>query len=78
MTNQNPGEPRLSTASSSSSYGPPLVPVKVVPWLVAVVGLAGAAVQTLPPHTIAWKVAAAITSFGGLFGVVSPGLRRSP
>lgn len=59
-----------------SPTGTPIVSPKVVPWLAALVGAAGVAVASLPPHTIGYKIAAGIVAFGALFGVVSPGLRR--
>lgn len=68
---------RIDPVSAAvSPTGTPLVPVKYVPFISAALALAGVVVQFVPAHTIAHKIALGLISFGGLFGVVSPGLRR--
>lgn len=63
-------------AKEASPTGVPVLPPAAVPWLVGLVGLATVATQTLPEHTVAFKVASLIVGLGGLFGLASPGLRR--
>ncbi len=64
----------LSTAPSPT--GQPVLPVKVVPWLAAVVGAAGIGLTLLPSHTLGYKICGLVVAFGGLIGIASPGLRR--
>lgn len=59
-----------------SPNGSPIIPPKVVPWLVGIFGLAATGVATLPPHTVAFKVCVGLNSLGVLLGLASPGLRR--
>lgn len=61
---------------ATSPTGAPMVSPKVVPWIIALVGAAGVAMASLPEHTLGYKIAAGIVALGGLFGIVSPGLRR--
>lgn len=58
------------------SAGLPVLPVKLVPYLASLVSLAAVAVQFFPPHTVAFQVASAIISLGGVLGLLSPGLRK--
>lgn len=60
-----------------SPTGAPVIPPTAVPWLVGLVGLATVATQTLPPHTIAFKVASIVVGLGSIFGLASPGLRTA-
>jgi hypothetical protein len=66
---------RIDPTAAPSPTGIPIVSPKVVPWILAVVGIAAVAMQALPEHTIGYKVAAGIVALGALFGVASPGLR---
>jgi hypothetical protein len=59
-----------------SPTGTPVIPTKVVPWLSLIFVAAMAVTQTVPSHTIAYKIATAVTGLGGLFGLLSPGLRK--
>jgi len=70
-------ENRIENVSAARSpTGTPVLPVWAVPWLVALVGVAGVAANVLPAHTVAAKVALAIVSLGAALGLASPGMRR--
>lgn len=73
MSDENRIE-RVSAAISPT--GAPMLPAKAVPWLVALVGVAGVAAQVLPEHTVAHKIALAVMGFGALLGIASPGWRK--
>ncbi len=59
-----------------SPTGSPLFSPKVVPYLVAVGGVAYTLTQVLPAHTVAFKVAGGVVALLGLLGVASPGWRK--
>jgi hypothetical protein len=67
----------MADETTNSPTGVPVIPPKVVPWLAALVGVAGVAMQFLPAHTIGFKLAAGIVSLGGLVGIASPGIRKA-
>lgn len=60
----------------TSPTGKPLVPPTVVPYLAALGAILLALLQVLPDNTIAYKVLTVVVQVMGLFGLMSPGLRR--
>lgn len=60
----------------ASPTGSPVIPPKVVPWLVAFAGLAALVAQVAPPHTVVGKVSAGLSAFFAALGLASPGIRR--
>jgi hypothetical protein len=73
------GRPMLSKPVKGTNYasptGNPVIPPWLVPWLVAAGAICAALVAILPPHTLGFKIAAAIESVLVVFGLASPGLR---
>ena len=67
---------RINPLAAPSPTGMPFVPVSLVPYLTALVGLAWALDLVLPPHTIAARIANAVVGAGAMVGLASPGLRR--
>lgn len=61
-----------------SPTGKPLLPPSAVPYLAALGAILLALTQVLPPDTVAAKVLTVVVQIMGLFGLVSPGLRRAP
>jgi hypothetical protein len=59
-----------------SPTGKPVIPPATVPYLLTAVGFAAVLAQTLPPNTIAAHICHGIVALAGLFGIVSPGLRK--
>lgn len=70
-------EPKLSGPVVASPTGVPLIPPKVVPFLVGVCVAAEIAAQVLPPESIWAKIAHIVAGGCGLLGIASPGLRKS-
>lgn len=66
------------TTPPASPTGFPMLPPKIVPWLVGVATIAFAISQgdLLPDHTIGAKVADWVSGLAMLLGLVSPGLRK--
>jgi hypothetical protein len=71
-----PPFPRSITVETSPT-GTPVVSQLIVKGATVIVGIAATLVAVLPPHTIGFKVCVAIVGFGTMFGIVSPGVRRS-
>lgn len=66
----------IYTPPAASPTGIPFLPPKAVPWVVAVVGIAGVLSGVLPEHTIGDRIAEGVVWLGALLGIASPGLRR--
>lgn len=67
----------VTTAVSPTGF--PMLPPKLVPWIVGFATIAFAISQggLLPEHTIGAKVADWISGLAMLLGLVSPGLRKT-
>lgn len=61
----------------SSPTGVPMLSPKFVPYLIALVGLAGLVMSSVPQHTLAFKIAAGVQTLGAALGLASPGLRKA-
>lgn len=68
--------PTEPAARAVSPTGAPWIPPAVVPYLVALGGVAGSVIALAPEHTIAHRVSVAVLGILGLLGLASPGLRR--
>lgn len=69
MSNEN-------EVADPSPTGFPVMPQWFVKASFALVAVAGVVMQAVPEHTIAWRIAAGVTSVGAALGIASQGVRR--
>jgi len=63
---------------NQSPTGNPLLPAKVVPFLLLLAAIAQALVFVLPEHTLGAKIAQGVVAVLAMLGLASPGLRSAP
>lgn len=61
---------------NQSPTGNPMIPVKFIPYLVALAGVIAAVMTIAPPDSLVFKIALGANTVLSVLGIASPGLRK--